>query len=243
MAKSDKKSEPLSALLQNTPPPPPPTFSKRLRNYFVTGVAVTAPVAITVYLVWAIVAWIDHRLTPLIPGRYNPNTYLPFDIPGLGLVLALVILTVIGALTANFFGRLLVDTTEKIMSRMPVIRSIYGTTKQVFDTIAAQNSTSFKEVVLVEYPRKGLWAIAFVATETKGPVAKVMNEPMVSVFLPTTPNPTSGFLLFVPRRDLITLDMSIEEGIKYVISAGLVTTDKAKEKPKAKPAQEEEGPP
>ena len=243
MAKSDKKSEPLSALLQNTPPPPPPTFSKRLRNYFVTGVAVTAPVAITVYLVWAIVAWIDHRLTPLIPGRYNPNTYLPFDIPGLGLVLALVILTVIGALTANFFGRLLVDTTEKIMSRMPVIRSIYGTTKQVFDTIAAQNSTSFKEVVLVEYPRKGLWAIAFVATETKGPVAKVMNEPMVSVFLPTTPNPTSGFLLFVPRRDLITLEMSIEEGIKYVISAGLVTTDKAKEKPKAKPAQEEEGPP
>jgi uncharacterized membrane protein len=243
MAKPDKTSEPLTTLLPNTPPPPPPTFSRRLRNYFVTGVAVTAPAAITVYLVWAIVSWIDHKLTPLIPAKYNPNTYLPFDIPGLGLVLALVILTIIGALTANFFGRLLIDATEKIMSRMPVIRSIYGTTKQVFDTIAAQNSTSFKEVVLVEYPRKGLWAIAFVATETKGPVASVMSEPMVSVFLPTTPNPTSGFLLFVPRRDLVTLDMTIEDGIKYVISAGLVTNDKGKEKPTVKPAQEEEGPP
>jgi uncharacterized membrane protein len=245
MAKNETSGEPLTTLLPNPPQqqPPPPTFSRRLRNYFVTGVAVSAPLLITAYLVWATISWIDHKLTPLIPAKYNPNSYLPFDIPGLGLVMALVALTVIGALTANFFGRLLIDTTERILNRMPVVRSIYGTTKQVFETIAAQNSTSFKQVVLVEYPRKGLWAIAFVAAETKGEVARVSDEPMVSVFLPTTPNPTSGFLLFVPRKDLVTLDLSIEEGIKYVISAGLVGGEKPKGKPPLKPIRDEEGPP
>ncbi len=243
MSKKDTSSDPVATLLQNAPPQPPPTFSRRLRNYFVTGIAVSAPLVITAYLVWAIISWIDNKLTPLIPAAYNPNSYLPFSIPGLGLVMAIVTLTVMGALTANFFGRLLIETTERILGRMPVVRSIYSTTKQVFETIAAQNSTSFKEVVLVEYPRHGLWAIAFVATETKGAVAKVSTDPMVSVFLPTTPNPTSGFLLFVPRKDLITLDMTIEEGIKYVISAGLVVGDKEKEKLKVKPPQDEEGPP
>ena len=243
MAKKDKSPELMTTLLPNAPPQPPPTFRRRLRNYFVTGIAVSAPLVITAYLVWTIISWIDSKLTPLLPAAYNPNTYLPFSIPGVGLVMAVVVLTLMGFLTANIFGRVLIDATERILGRMPVIRSIYGTTKQVFETIAAQNSTSFKEVVLVEYPRTGLWAIAFVATETKGEVAKVSTEPMVSVFLPTTPNPTSGFLLFVPRKDLITLDMTIEEGIKHVISAGLVAGGDGKAKPKGKPLQDEEGPP
>jgi uncharacterized membrane protein len=231
----------MTSMLQSPPPQAPDTLARRLRKYVVTGLVVSAPLLITVYLVWSIVAWIDGKLTPLIPAKYNPNTYLPFDIPGLGLVLALVILTIMGALTANIFGRLLIDIAERILGRMPVIRSIYGTTKQVFQTIAAQNSTSFKQVVLVEYPRKDLWAIAFVATETKGEVAKVSDEPLVSVFLPTTPNPTSGFLLFVPKKDIVVLDMSIEDGIKHVISAGLVSPEKAKDR--VKPPQDEEGPP
>ena len=231
----------MTSILQNPPPEPPPTLGRRLRKYIVTGLVVSAPLLITVYLVWAIVSWIDGKLTPLIPAKYNPNTYLPFDIPGLGLVLALVILTIMGALTANIFGRVLIDAAERLLGRMPVVRSIYSTTKQVFETIAAQNSTSFKQVVLVEYPRKGLWAIAFVATDTRGEVAKVSDEPLVSVFLPTTPNPTSGFLLFVPRKDVIPLNMSIEEGVKYVISAGLVSSDKTP--PRIKPPQDEEGPP
>ena len=244
MAKKDNQSELMTTLLPNAPPQPKPTIRRRLRNYFVTGIAVSAPLVITGYLVWTIISWTDAKLTPLLPAAYNPNSYLPFNIPGLGLVMAIVVLTLMGFLTANIFGRVLIDTTERILGRMPVVRSIYGTTKQVFETIAAQNSTSFKEVVLVEYPRKGLWAIAFVATETKGEVAKVSTDPMVSVFLPTTPNPTSGFLLFVPRKDVITLNMTIEEGIKHVISAGLVAGgDKDKGKPKSKPVQDEEGPP
>ncbi|HET6520300.1 MAG TPA: DUF502 domain-containing protein [Geminicoccaceae bacterium] len=208
----------------------------RLRTYFLTGVIVTAPLAITFYLVWQTVGFIDDRVTGWIPDRYNPETYLPFTVPGLGLLVMLVLLTLIGMLAAGFIGRALVRFGERLLARMPIIRSIYGALKQIFETVLAQSSRSFREVVLVEYPRRDLWAIGFVTGPTKGEVQDQTPDDMVNVFLPTTPNPTSGFLLFVPRHDLIHLNMTIEEGIKLVISGGIVSPPRPwEEKPGAQP--------
>jgi uncharacterized membrane protein len=200
-----------------------PGLLSRLRAYFLTGVIVTAPIAITIFLVWQFLSFLDTHVAGLLPARYNPETYLPFSLPGLGLVLMLAFLTLVGMLTAGLAGRTLVRLGERLLSRMPVVRSVYGTLKQIFETILAQKSRSFREVVLVEYPRRGLGAIGFVTGPTGGEIPAWAGEELVNVFLPTTPNPTSGFLLFVPKSDLIHLDMTIEEGIKLVISGGIVT--------------------
>lgn len=199
------------------------SLSARLRTYFLTGVVVAAPISITIYLTWLFVVTVDRRITPLIPAKYNPETYLPFGIPGLGLIVVLLFLTLLGMITANFFGRSLLNLGERLVDNLPVVRTIYGTLKQIFETIISQSSMSFRDVVMVEYPRRGLYAIAFVTANTEGEIATRMGKPMINVFLPTTPNPTSGFLLFVPKEDVTYLDMSVEEGVKYVISAGLVT--------------------
>ncbi|MEM6681724.1 MAG: DUF502 domain-containing protein [Pseudomonadota bacterium] len=206
------------------------SLSARLRTYFLTGIVVAAPISITIYLTWLFVVAVDRRITPLIPAKYNPETYLPFGLPGLGVIVVILFLTLLGMITANFFGRGLLRLGERILNNLPVVRTIYGTLKQIFETIISQSSMSFREVVLVEYPRRGLYAIAFVTSPTKGEVAKRCDDEMVNVFLPTTPNPTSGFLLFVPKSDLTYLDMSVEEGVKYVISAGLVTPAMAQER-------------
>lgn len=194
----------------------------RLRNYFITGLVVAAPIGITIYLAVAFIDSIDGLVTPLIPERYNPESYLPFGLPGLGVVIAVVFLTLLGAVATNFFGRTLLSMGESLLDRMPIIRSIYSTLKQIFETVASTNSGSFKDVVLVEYPRKDIWAIAFVTSETKGEIQDRTIEDVVNVFLPTTPNPTSGFLLFVPKKDLVYLNMTVDDGMKYIISAGLV---------------------
>ncbi len=204
-------------------PPDQPTLLSRLRTYFLTGIIVTAPIAITIFLVWQFITFLDSSVGSLVPYRYNPENYLPFGIPGLGLVFMLAFLTFIGFLTAGFAGRTLVRTGERLLSRMPIIRSVYGTLKQIFETVLNQSSRSFREVVLVEYPRRGIGAIGFVTGPTRGEVQERTDEDLVNIFLPTTPNPTSGFLLFVPRKDLIHLDMTVEEGIKLVISGGIVT--------------------
>ena len=195
----------------------------RLRTYFLTGIIVVAPVSITFYLAWLFIDFVDRNVTPLIPERYNPETYLPFSIPGLGLLVTVVILTLVGFLAANYLGRTLVRTGERLVESMPVIRNIYGALKQVFETVLRQSSASFRQVVLVEYPRRGIWAIAFITGSTEGEVQNITEDDLVNIFLPTTPNPTSGFLLFVPRRDLVHLSMTIEQGIKMVISGGIVT--------------------
>lgn len=195
----------------------------RLRAYFLAGVLVTAPVAITFYIVWLIVSFIDSRVSGLIPERYNPETYLPFGIPGLGLVIAVAALILIGAATAGYLGRVIVRINDAALARMPVVRSIYGATKQIFETVLAHKSTAFRQVCLIEYPRRGIWSIGFITGKTVGEVQERTAEEVLNVFLPTTPNPTSGFLLFVPRRDIILLEMSIEDGIKMVISGGIVT--------------------
>ena len=203
-------------------PPSPPGLLSRLRNYFLTGVIVTAPFAITIFLVWQFITFLDSYAGRLVPAYYIEQ-YLPFGIPGIGLVVMLVLLTSIGFVTAGLAGRTMVRMGERFLSRMPVVRSVYGTLKQIFETVLNQSSRSFREVVLVEYPRRGIGAIGFVTGPTQGEVQERTDEDLVNIFLPTTPNPTSGFLLFVPRKDLIHLEMTVEEGIKLVISGGIVT--------------------
>jgi uncharacterized membrane protein len=203
--------------------PPKTSLMRKVRNYFFAGVIVVAPISITLYLAWLLIDFVDRNVTPLIPKQYNPETYLPFSVPGLGLLVMVVVLTIIGALAANILGRTLVGMGERILDRVPVIRNVYGALKQIFETVLKQSSTSFRQVVLIEYPRRGIWAIAFITGDTEGEVQNLTEDSLINVFLPTTPNPTSGFLLFVPQQDLVNLHMSVEEGIKMVISGGIVT--------------------
>ncbi len=195
----------------------------RMRGYFLAGLLVVAPVGITFWLSWLVLSFIDARVTPLIPEAYNPNTYVPFGIPGLGVLILLLFITFVGALTRMLLGRWIVRGGEHLLSRMPVVRSIYGATKQIVETVLAHQSDAFRQVVLFEYPRRGSWAIGFVTGKTIGEVQNVTEDEVVNVFLPTTPNPTSGYLLFLPRRELVELSMSVEDAIKMIISGGIVT--------------------
>ena len=200
----------------------------RLRNYFLTGFIICAPLAITAYLVWSFIGWVDSWVKPYIPEVYNPDNYLPFSVPGFGLIVAFFIITMVGFLTANFIGRTIVSFGENLLNRMPFVRNLYSGLKQIFQTVFADNDTTFEKVGLIEYPRQGLFALVFIATKTRGEVNQRLvskGKHTVSVFLPTTPNPTSGFLLFVPEEDITILDMSVEEAAKLVISAGLVAPE------------------
>jgi uncharacterized membrane protein len=200
----------------------------RLRNYFLTGFIVTAPLAITAYLAWSFIGWVDSWVKPLIPDRYNPDHYLPFAVPGFGLIVAIILITLVGFLTANFIGRALVSYGEYMLDRMPLVRSIYRGLKQIFETIFANRADTFKTVALIEYPRRGAWAIVFIATDRDNEVTdRVSPGPRdtVAVFLPSTPNPTTGFLLYVPKNQVIELSMSVEEAAKLIISAGLVAPE------------------
>jgi uncharacterized membrane protein len=226
--KSSKKNR-FAELARQDKPVKTKGIGARLRNYFLTGLVIAAPLSITIYITWGFINIVDEWIKPWVPDIYNPETYLPFDVPGVGLVFVLVGLTILGALAANLFGRTLVDMGEQLLGRMPVVRNLYSALKQIFETVISQSNTSFREVGLIEYPRKGLYAIVFVSTDAKGEILHRLDdkgsEEIISVFLPTTPNPTSGFLLFLPRKDMISLDMSVEEAAKLVISAGLVTPE------------------
>ena len=204
-------------------PKPAPAVGQRIRTYFFAGILVTAPLFITGYVAWLFINFVDDSITPLIPPAYNPETYLPFALPGLGLVVLFISMTMVGMFMAGFMGRLFTRLSESLLNRMPVIRSVYNAVKQILETVLAQQSKAFREAVLVEYPRRGSWAIGFVTGSTQGEVQNLTNDDVVNVFLPTTPNPTSGYLLFVPRRELMPLSMSVEEGIKMIISGGIVT--------------------
>jgi len=205
----------------------PTTRSKgllaRFQTYFLTGILVTAPAGITLWLSYQFVEAVDKMVLPLIPDRYNPGTYLPFGLPGMGLLVTVVLLTLIGAFTANLLGRTLLRFGERFLSRVPVIRGLYGALKQIFETVVSQNSSAFREVAMVEYPRPGCWSIGFVSGTTPGEIGHLMDSSVVSVFVPTTPNPTSGFLLILPRTEVVSLSMTVEEGIKMIVSGGLIT--------------------
>jgi uncharacterized membrane protein len=203
-------------------------MSFRLRNYFLTGLIICAPLAITAYLTWSFIMWVDGWVKPYLPAQYNPDTYLPFSVPGFGLVIALAFITIVGFLTANIIGRSIVGFGESLLSRMPLVRGIYKALKQIFETVLAEQSNAFKQAGLIEYPRKGVWSIVFLATEIKGEVGARLGadgEDIVAVYVPTTPNPTSGYLLYVPRSDIVLLDMSVEDAAKMIVSAGLVVPD------------------
>ncbi|HXP30049.1 MAG TPA: DUF502 domain-containing protein [Stellaceae bacterium] len=208
---------------------------ERLRAYFIAGILVTGPIALTLYLVWLFIAFFDGLVAKILPGRYNPETYLPFNVPGLGLVSAVVVLTLIGAATAGYLGRVFLRLSDRIMARMPVVRGVYSAVKQIFETVLAKQSNTFREVVLVEWPRAGMWTVAFVTARLEGEIRENAGPDAVAIYVPTTPNPTSGYLMFVPRRELITLAMSVEEGIKLVISGGIVTPPDRRPRPATPP--------
>ncbi len=214
---------------EDTPDPsPPPARTRgllaRFRRNFLTGIVVIVPIWLTLWLIWTVINWIDGWVLPFVPRSYRPSEYLAIDLPGLGVILFVVFAVVVGWLAKGFLGRTFIGWGESIVARMPVVRSVYNGIKQIAETVFAQSETSFERACLVEYPRKGIWAIAFISTTAKGEIASSLapHGPLVSVFLPTTPNPTSGFLLFVPAADVIVLDMKVEDAAKLVISAGLV---------------------
>ncbi len=202
------------------------TFGRRLTNYFLTGLMIAGPIGITLYIAWWIIGAIDNFVKQIIPSQFSPFDALPVYIPGVGLVIAIVAIMLLGFLAANLVGRTLVQFGENILSRLPMISTLYGALKQIFEAVMAQRANNFQQVGLIQYPRKGLWAIVFISTEAKGEVAqKVHGENVKGCFLPTTPNPTSGFLLFIPESEITILDMTTEQAAKLIISAGLVSPE------------------
>lgn len=199
------------------------TLGGRLRGYFLAGIVVTAPIAITVYLTVVFFTFIDSNVTRIIPQSWYETLYGGTTFPGLGIAVALVFFVVVGWFATNFLGRFFIRLSESIVDRMPVIRNLYSAIKQIFETVMASKSQAFREVVMLEYPRKGVYSIGFVTGVSEGEVQRSVKEDTINVFVPTTPNPTSGYLLFVPKKELIYLSMSVEEGVKLVVSAGIIT--------------------
>ncbi len=215
-----------------------------LRNNFLAGLVVVVPVAITMWMIWTFVGWIDSWVLPFVPSAYHPDALINHffgdsewfkwvfgeeevhvNVRGVGVVLFLLFTVLVGWITKGLIGRSFLAWAERVVDRMPVVRSLYNGIKQIAETVfSTSTETKFDKACLVEYPRKGMWAIAFISTTAKGEIDTLVprDEPIISVFLPTTPNPTSGFLLFVPRHSVLELDMSVEDAAKLVISAGLV---------------------
>jgi uncharacterized membrane protein len=194
---------------------------QRLRRYFVAGLLVWLPLVAT-YVVLAFAIRLIDRTLLLLPTQYRPENLIGFEIPGLGVILTLVLVIVTGLVVANFFGRRLVSAWESLLSRIPLVRSVYGAVKQITASLFADASQSFREVVLVEYPRRGLWMLAFVTGDTPKKFQQVVGEDLINIYVPTTPNPTSGFYLMVPPRDIKRLNIPVEIGLKMILSAGVV---------------------
>lgn len=197
----------------------------RLRRYLLTGILVTAPITITIYLTYIFLTFVDSKVVHLLPKDWYEALYGKTVIPGLGLIIVIAVFICIGWLATNFLGRLFIRISEYIVDQMPVVRTLYSAIKQIFETIMASQSNAFREVVMLEYPRKGIWSVGFVTGTTQGQVQEFTEQETVNVFVPTTPNPTSGYLLFVPKKELKYLDMSVEEGVKLVVSAGIITPE------------------
>lgn len=201
------------------------TLMARLRAYFFAGVLIVAPISITFYIAWLVISFVDTRVDRLIPPAYNPERYLPFSIPGLGFLILIVSLILIGWTTAGLIGRLFTRLSEGVVERMPVIRSIYGATKQVFETLFAQQRTSFKEVVLLQFPREGMWRIGFVTGTIPGATQNMVDGGLLNVFVPNTPNATAGFLVLVRPADLVKSDLTVEAALKLVVSGGIAVPE------------------
>lgn len=199
----------------------------RLRNYFLAGIIVAAPIGLTIYLVFITIEAIDRNVRSLVPLGYQPEKFIPYDlpfgIPGLGLIAAVVILTLIGFLATNLMGRTLLSLGERIVARMPVVRGIYSALKQIFETVFSQSGNSFRQVALVPWPSAGSWTIAFVTNYIQGTeIAGHLGEEIVTVYVPTTPNPTGGYMTYYRRRDIHILSMSVDQAMKLIISCGVI---------------------
>ena len=192
-----------------------PSLLARLRNYFITGIVVLVPIGITLYLTKFFVSISSN----LIPKEINPNSYLPFSIPGLEILLSVIIITLIGGLSLSFIGKKILQLVNETLKRIPILRTIYSAIGQMTESLAPKRGNK-KTVVLVEYPRKGSWAVGFATKENRGEISKKTNTELINIFVPTTPNPTSGFLLMFPKNEVIYLDMSFEEASKFIVSAG-----------------------
>jgi len=201
----------------------------KLRAYLFTGILVTAPVAITLYLAVKFVLWMDILVNRLLPPQYKFDN-MPYTIPGLGLVVGVLFLTVVGMFAAGFLGRFFIKLGEWIVYKVPLVSSVYSVLKQVFETFFSSKTQAFSKVVMLEYPRKGIWILGFVSSDLQGEIKAKCPKDMLSVFIPTTPNPTSGFLIFVPKKDCIEMDMTVEQGLKFVISGGLVEPESKNKK-------------
>ncbi|MGQ0687032.1 DUF502 domain-containing protein [Bradyrhizobium sp.] len=206
------------------PPGHPPGLMARFRNYFLTGLIVAGPIAITLYLTWWFVTWVDGLVRPFVPVAYRPETYLPFGLPGAGLIIAVFALTLLGFLAANLVGRKLVDWGERLLGRMPVVRAIYRSLKQVFETLFSGNGNSFRRVGLVEFPAPGMWSIVLISQPPSEEVSSHLpgKEEHISVFLPCSPNPTTGFFFYVPKSRVIEVELSAEAAATLIMSAGVV---------------------
>lgn len=199
------------------------SLAARIRNYFLTGLVVAGPLLVTAWLTWSFINWVDNLVQPFIPPTYRPETYLPWPIPGTGLVIAFIALTLLGFLTANLVGRTMVGWGESLLSRMPIVRPVYKTMKQIFETLFSKTGSGFRQVALVEFPAPGMWSLVFVSLPPSADLAAKLPEgEHVSAFMPCTPNPTTGFFFYVLRKDLIVLDISVESAMTLLISAGMV---------------------
>lgn len=204
-----------------------PSFGARIRNWFLTGIIITGPLAVTAYIVWWFVDTVDGSVKKLVPVDYWPDAHLPFRLPGLGVIIAFLGLTLLGFLAANLAGRTLIKIGETILDRMPVVRGIYKSVKQIFETLFSQSGTSFRKVGLVEFPAKGMWSLVFISSPAQGRVAEAIPSKAehISVFLPCTPNPTTGFYFFLPVDEVIEIAMTPDDAAKLIMSAGLIQPD------------------
>ena len=191
------------------------SITAKIRNYFLTGVVVLIPIGITLYLTKFLIGISAN----IIPPKINPNSYLPFSIPGLEILVSLIIITIVGGLSLSFLGKKILNLIDDLFKRIPFLRAVYSAIVQMTETFSNKENDK-KSVVLIEYPRKGVWAVGFATKENKGEMAKKTNQKLINVFVPTTPNPTSGFLLMFPIEDVIYLNMSFEEASKFIVSAG-----------------------
>ncbi len=205
-------------------PEPRPAFGSGIRTWFLTGVVIAGPLAVTVWLVIWFTGTVDAWVRPLVPPALWPDTYLPVRLPGTGVVLAFLGLTLLGFLTANLAGRTLIRLSERLLDRIPAVRGIYKGVKQVFETIFSQSGTSFRRVGLVEYPAKGLWSVVLISSPPSEAVARSLpgEDDYISVFLPCAPNPTTGFWFYLPAKNVIDVDISTDEAFKLIMSAGVI---------------------
>lgn len=213
----------------------------RLRNYFLTGLIIAAPIGVTVWITWTVIDWIDGWIRPLIPAQADPETYLRFTVPGFGVLFAVIVITLIGFLAANLVGRTLVGAGERLVDRMPLVRAVYRAAKQIVETVLADRAKNFQMVGLIEYPRKGLFAVCLVSSEAKGQIAQFVGsegERVYACVVPPSPVPTAGMLMFIPEHEIILLDMTVEEAIKMIVSVGLVAPEYPRGPAKLTPREE-----